>query len=273
MFNQPVMTEYTKTQRSTVNRHRERARYDYTTVHSIVNQTSILHISFAPASPAEDPFPTTLPMLGVMASFSQPTLTAADAEPLDLYLHGHAASRIMRLSSSSGTPTGPEGLPVCVAATILDGIKLALTPFNHSCNYRSAVLHGYASLVTDEEEKDFALRLITDGLVPARWENARVPASNAELTATGVLKVAVVSASAKINVGGPADDRKDLRDGEVTGRVWTGVVPVHERLGALREGDNNKVADVPGYLTKWREETNEERERYAEEAAVMKKEK
>ena len=263
------MTEYTKTSWSSVKRHKERAVYDYETIHGIVNQTSILHVSFLPTSPETNPFPTTLPMLGIMASFHNPSPIEPNSEPLDLYLHGHASSRLMKLPSSS--EASAEGLPVCIAATILDGIVLALTPFNHSCNYRSAVLHGHATIVTDEAEKSFAMQLITDGLVPKRWDNSRVPPSKAEVTSTGVLKVTIVSASAKINVGGPSDDRKDLANDEVTGRVWTGVMPVYERFGELRVGEKNKVPRAPKYLTDWREETNNSREKYASEAAISKK--
>jgi len=160
-----------------------------------------------------------------------------------------------------------------VAATIFDGIVLALTPFNHSCNYRSAILHGYATLVTDEAEKAFALQLITDGLVENRWDNSRVPPTKAELTSTGVLKVTIVSASAKVNVGGPGDDRKDLKDAEVTNRIWTGVVPVYEKFGELTPGENNKVENSPGYLTKLTKQKNEEKMRYATEAAALRKAK
>jgi len=80
-----------------VNRHKERASYDYDTVHAIVNQSSILRVSFLPTAVEIDPFPTILPMLGNVASFSSPGI---NSKPLDLYLHGHAASRLMKLPSS-----------------------------------------------------------------------------------------------------------------------------------------------------------------------------
>jgi nitroimidazol reductase NimA-like FMN-containing flavoprotein (pyridoxamine 5'-phosphate oxidase superfamily) len=265
------MAEYAKTSINTVHRHREQGIYDYATVHSIVNQTSILHVSFLPVSPEQDSFPVTLPMLGTMASFLNPSSAVESGEEMDLYLHGHAASRFMKLPSTDTSHA--EGVPVCVAATIFDGIVLALTPFNHSCNYRSAILHGYATLVTDEAEKSFALHRITDNLVGKRWANSRVPPTKAEMTSTGVLKVSIISASAKIRTGGPGDDRKDLKDEDVTGRVWTGVVPVYERFGDLVPGDNNRVPKVPGYLEEWREEKNKAGETYAVEVAKSKKTK
>ena len=187
--------------RNTVRRHRERAKYDFETVHSIVNASPILHVSFLPTDPNEDPFSTILPIIGYMGSFD-----GLSTEALDVYLHGHSASRVMRLAGNHG----PKGIPVCIAATLLDGMKLSLTPFNNSCNYRSVVLHGYATVVTVESEKDWGLHLITDDLVPGCWDNSRVPPTRAENLSTSVLRVHDASASAKINQGGPSDDRKDL---------------------------------------------------------------
>ncbi|KAJ6000859.1 flavin-nucleotide-binding protein [Penicillium waksmanii] len=224
--------------RNTVRRHRERAKYDFETVHSIVNASPILHVSFLPTNPADDPFPTTLPMIGYLGSFDGPSTGA-----LDLYLHGHSASRVMRLAGN----LGHEGIPVCVAATLI-------------------VMHGYASVVTAEAEKDLALRLITDGLVPGCWDNSRVPPTRAENVSTSVLRVHVASANGKISQGGPSDDRKDLQDDEVTGRVWTGTLPVWEFVGTPIPSITNKVAQVPDYVVQWRQNHNAENESYAREA-------
>ena len=243
--------------RNTVRRHRERAKYDFETVHAIVNASPILHVSFLPADQQDDMYPTILPMVGYMGSFEGPSTGA-----LDVYLHGHSALRVMRLAGNHG----PEGIPVCIAATLLDGIKLSLTPFNNSCNYRSAVLHGHANIDTEEAEKDWALRLITDGLVPGCWDNSRVPPTRAENLSTSVLKVHVVSASAKINQGGPSDDRKDLQNEEVTSRVWTGTLPVWNSVGAPVPSTTNKVAKIPDYVVQWRQNYSAESESYAREA-------
>lgn len=116
-------------------------------------------------------------------------------------------------------------MPVCVAATMMDGIVLAMTLFNHSCDYRSAVVHGFANVVTDEAEKFYAMELITNNMVPDRWSNTRVPPTKAEIQSTGILRIGISSASAKVHTGGPSADRKDLKNEEVKKRVWTGVVP------------------------------------------------
>ena len=85
-------------------------------------------------------------MIGQMGSFEYPS--AGLDEPLDCYIHGYISARMMNLARASDG----QGLPLCITATKVDGLILALTPFSHSYNYRSAVLHGYGTLVTDEEE-------------------------------------------------------------------------------------------------------------------------
>lgn len=97
-------------------------------------------------------------MIGVMGSFDYPSANLE--EPMDCYLHGYVSSRIMKLARES-----EQGLPVCVAATKVDGLVLSLTPNSHSYNYRSAILHGYAKAVETTEEKLYAMRLITNSVV------------------------------------------------------------------------------------------------------------
>ena len=256
---------YDTVTRNSVRRLRNRAAYDYKTVHGIFNAASILHVSFLPPTPQDDPFPTSLPMLGAMCSFPHPAADPATT-PCDIYLHGHAASRLMRAPKS--LPDG--GLPVCVSAAILDGVVLALAPFHNSCNYRSAVAHGYAAPVTDGPERLFAMTRITDRLVPGRWARSRNPPTEGEDRSTGILKVVVESASAKIRVGGPSDGQADLTDADVAGSVWTGVVPAWETLGAPRASSYNRVGDLPAYLDEWRNGTNGSREQYANAAVKAK---
>ncbi|PLN83306.1 hypothetical protein BDW42DRAFT_67445 [Aspergillus taichungensis] len=276
---------YPKLPFNTVNRHNDRATYDLSSIHSIINTTQVLHVSFNTGDSNNDnPFPAILPMIGAMGSFEYPS--ADINEPMDCYLHGYVSSRIMNLaraasasspspgvSTSTGTETGTEtetttentkqGLPVCIAASKLDGLVLSLTPNSHSYNYRSAILHGYASLVTDPAEKLYAMRLMTDSVVAGRWAGTRVPPDGAEMASTAVLRVRVVGGSGKIRDGGVSDERKDSGDESVTGRVWTGVVPVWETFGEpVRDGDG-RVGEVPGYLAEFVERRNAENRAYA----------
>ncbi|MCJ1315440.1 hypothetical protein MMC15_000759 [Xylographa vitiligo] len=257
------MTEYSKTARNTVNRYRGRGAYDYETIHTIVNTSPILHVSFNPPS---DPFPTILPMIGCMGSFASPS--APLATPLDLYLHGYVSSRLMRLPSTppAAEAQHEEGTPLCIAATLLDGLVLALTPNHHSMNYRSAVLHGYATLVTDPDEQLYAMQLVTNNVIPDRWANSRVPPTKVEMQSTSILRVAIVDASAKVRSGGPGEDRNDEKDEAVRGRVWTGVIPTWTAYGEPVPAEKNSVG-VPRHVSGLVEGCNRENERKAREAA------
>lgn len=201
-------------------------------------------------------------MIGQMASFEYPSSDLHD--PLDCYLHGHVSSRVMKLASSNEG----EGLPVSIAATRTDGLVLSLTPFSHSYNYRSVVLFGHAKLVTEAEEKLWAMELITNSVVPGRWENTRVPPTGGELSSTSILRVKIVSASGKIRDGGPNDEKKDLQDEVLTGRVWAGVVPILETLGEPVARTPSRVKEAPEYLKAFIRNENERVERYAEDAVV-----
>lgn len=200
-------------------------------------------------------------MIGQMGSFDYPS--AGIDEPLDCYLHGYVSSRIMNLARKCDG----QGLPVCVAASKVDGLILSLTPNSHSYNYRSAILHGYATLVTSDEEKLWAMQLVTNSVVPDRWRHSRVPPDNAEMSSTVILKVKVVDGSGKIRDGGVSDERKDTANDEVTGRVWTGVVPVWETFGEPIPSSENKVKEVPKHIASYVKRMNEENQAYAQNAA------
>lgn len=237
--------------------------YEYGTVHNIVNTSSVVHVTFSPSTdhdPDADPFPAILPMIGVMASYEDQS--ASLNQPLDLYLHGYVTSRLMKLGASY---TG-EGLPISIAATKIDGIVLALTPNNHSLNYRSAILQGYASPVTDIAEKVWAMEQITNNVLPKRYEHTRVPPDKTEMTSTQILKVKIASASAKRRQGGPHDERKDLKRDDIREQVWVGVIPIHEQLGEPIPGDENRVSKVPEHVSIFVASENKARKEIALEA-------
>lgn len=246
------------------------AAYDYGTIHAIINHTPILHVSFSP--PHSDPFPTTLPMIGQMGLYPSPSAEDDDIaldQPLDCYLHGYISSRLMRLAStrSPDDVESPQGLPICIAATQLDGIVLSLTPNSHSYNYRSAILHGYALPVEDVDEKLYAMRLITNSVVPSRWEHTRSPPDKTEMTSTQILKVRIVTGSAKVRRGGPGDERKDMRREDILDRVWTGVVPVWGSYGEPVPSSYNRVEHVPDHVRAFVDAKNDKGRGEAEEAA------
>jgi len=135
-----------------------------------------------------------------------------------LYLHGSAASRMMK--SLAG------GIDVCVTVTLVDGLVLARSAFHHSMNYRSVVVLGQARPVDDPVEKIAALRALTNHIVPDRWDGLR-PVTDQELAATTVLALPIEEASAKMRSGPPKDEGEDLQ-----WPVWAGVVPLSLGCGA-----------------------------------------
>jgi nitroimidazol reductase NimA-like FMN-containing flavoprotein (pyridoxamine 5'-phosphate oxidase superfamily) len=169
--------------------------------------------------------------------FVIPMLIARDADRL--YLHGSAASRLMR--------TLAEGAPVCVGATLVDGVVLARSAFHHSINYRSVVVFGNAHAVEPPEERLRALELFTEKLVPGRWSHVRPP-SRKELKATRVLALPLDEAVAKVREGPPIDDEPDY---ELP--VWAGVLPLETVVREpapdprLQQG-----VDLPEHVKRWR---------------------
>lgn len=242
-------------------------QYEYEKVHPIIDQTPILHVAFQ-SSPDKDNFgfPVILPMLGCTGNFNE---NENNDGRRSIYIHGYVSSRIMRLSKQSIGSDGEVeslGIPVCISATSMDGIVLALTPNHHSCNYRSVVAFGHAHVVEDEAERVWAMELITNNLVPERWQNTRYP-NKTELKSTGILRVDIHSASAKVRAGSTGEAREDLKDEAMRKKVWAGVVPSRVVYGTPVPAPTNMFPGIPEYIENWVLERNQEWERYSAEAA------
>lgn len=160
-----------------------------------------------------------------------------------------------------------DGLPMTISATKVDGLVLSLTPFSHNYAYRSAVLFGRAQVVTDAEEKLFAMQLITDSVMAGRWEGSRTPPDAGELGATAILRVSITGGSGKISDKGPNDKKEDLERENVTSRVWTGVAPVWEVIGQPIPTKTNVVKALPEYINSFVQEENKANEKYAKAVA------
>lgn len=164
-----------------------------------------------------------------------PTAYAVDVDGPDedgtLYLHGSVAARWLRTSVDA---------TVCVTVTELDGLVAARSAFHHSMNYRSAVVIGKARLVDDADERQRALDLIVDHMIPGRAATLR-PSTRKELAATAVLAVPLHEASMKARAGGPVDEPEDVAAG-----VWGGHVPVRRVIDApVPAADNLPGLSVP----------------------------
>ncbi|HEY7344927.1 MAG TPA: pyridoxamine 5'-phosphate oxidase family protein [Gaiella sp.] len=181
--------------RTRVRRLPERGRYDRGAIDAVLDAGLVAHLGFV-----ADGQPLVIP-----------TLHARVED--EVFVHGSAASRTLR--------TLAEGFPACLTVTLLDGIVLARSVFEHSTNYRSVVVLGRATPVVDRDEKLAALEAFTEKLLPGRWSEARAPTAK-ELKATSVLRLPLDEASAKIRDGGPEDG--DTPDAELD--VWAGHVPL-----------------------------------------------
>jgi uncharacterized protein len=181
-----------------VERAAHRARYDRDTVNQIVDAALVAHVGTV-----RDGKPVVIPMLAVR-----------DGDWL--LLHG---------SPASGTMRRGRGRPVCVEMTLLDGLVLARSAFHHSLNYRSVVIHGEAEIIKDQAERARALELFVERLVPGRGGQLRQTTA-VEIRQTGVLRLSLERASAKVRSGPPVDDEEDYDL-----PVWAGVLPVTTSIG------------------------------------------
>jgi hypothetical protein len=195
--------------------------YDRAVINAILDEALVCHVGFV-----DQDQPFVIPTIHVRIDDR-------------LYLHGSAASRLLRCLAA--------GAPACITVTLLDGLVLARSAFHHSMNYRSVVVLGTADMVTDPDDKLEALRALTEHVVPSRWADARKPTS-IELKGTTVLSLPINEASAKIRSGPPGDDEPDYDL-----PIWAGVIPLSLHAGAP-ESDPNLAAgiDTPEYAAHYR---------------------
>jgi uncharacterized protein len=186
------------TPRTTLHRLRERGRTDRGDLYAVLDAGLICH-------------------LGVVIDGAPVVLPTGYGRIGDtLYLHGSSGNRSMMAA---------DGQDICVTVTLLDGLVCARSVFHHSMNYRSAVVIGTASAVTDDDERLAALRAVTEQLAPGRWDHVRAP-TRKELAATAVIAVSLAEASVKVRTGPPSDDDEDYQTA-----TWAGVVPAALTFG------------------------------------------
>lgn len=207
----------------------DRGSHNATTIHEILDAAFLAHVGFNVNG----------------QPFVIPTLYGREREKL--YLHGSAASRMLRELET--------GVPACVTVTLVDGLVLARSAFHHSMNYRSVVAFGTARKMDDPVRKTNALLVISEHLLAGRWGNVRGP-SEKELKATSVLEFSIEEASAKIRTGPPHDDEADYALS-----TWAGVLPL-ELTPGIPVPDPRLTAglDIPEYVQRYRSRAGQDSE-------------
>lgn len=207
-----------RTPRTTLKRLPKRGNFERQQINEILDEGLVCHVGFVVNG----------------QPFVIPTGYARAGDTL--IIHGSAASRMLRELG--------QGIDVCITVTLLDGLVLARSAFHHSMNYRSVVVFGRATVIEDAQAKVEALRVLTEHLIPGRWNDAREP-NERELQQTTVLSIPLNEASAKIRTGPPIDDDEDY---ELP--VWAGVIPL--RLFADQPISDERLSpdiEAPSYAT------------------------
>ncbi len=181
------------TERTRVKRMNENARYDEATIHAILDAQPMCTVGYVFKG----------------APYVTPTLQWREGN--HIYWHGSAASRMLEAC---------EETQVCVNVTLFDGMVMARSAFEHSCNYRSVMAFGAAHKVVDRIEKEARLKAMVEQLFPGRWDMLRTMKEK-ELKATTILGLELNEVSAKVRSGPPIDDEDDYGL-----PIWAGVIPL-----------------------------------------------
>jgi uncharacterized protein len=212
------MSEFARTEKTSITRLPKRGAYDKETVYSILDEALFCTVAFVRDN---EPFqiPTGFCRIGDK-----------------IYIHGSVGSYYMRALAENKAP-------LCISATLMDGLVLARSAFHHSVNYRSVVLFGTPEKVNDDQELYNALEVFTNKMQPGRWQDVRKPTSG-EWKATLVLSIHIDEASAKIRTGPPKDDEEDY-----SSDIWAGVVPLQlQKLTPIPDPVLKPGIKMPQYL-------------------------
>lgn len=212
------MSTFPITDKTEITRLAKRGVYDVETVYAILDEALVCTVAFT-----LDGQPFQIP-------------TGFCRIDNKLYIHGSVGSFYMRELQQ-------KKLPVCISATLLDGMVLARSAFHHSVNYRSVVLFSEPELITNKDELYTALEVFTNKMCPGRWDDVRKP-TEGEWKATMVLGFEIKEASAKVRVGPPKDDAEDYDL-----NVWAGIQPLKlERKPLIADPALKAGVPVPAYL-------------------------
>ncbi|MBO0839556.1 MAG: pyridoxamine 5'-phosphate oxidase family protein [Sciscionella sp.] len=207
------------TERSTIRRGKDRAVRDRSALYHILDAGMVCHLAVV-----IDGAPRVLP-------------TGYGRDGNTLYIHGSSGAASLRAA---------DGVDVCVAVTMIDGVVYARSVFHHSVNYRSAMVHGVARRLADDERKLAGLRAITEHLAPGSWQHCRPPTKK-ELAQTTVLALELTEASVKMRTGGPREDDDDV----LANTAWAGVLPIETRWGTpIPDAEHPPATPIPAHVTR-----------------------
>ena len=195
--------DYAISKTNKVRQLREKAAYDRKTVHAILDSALFASVAFI-----QDGSPVVVPMIH-----------GRDGETI--YLHGARKARAVRLLEKTDR--------ACLNVTHVDGLVLARSAFNSSMNYRSATVFGKPTLVSTDEDKLHGMRVISEHLMPGRWDELREPLEK-EIKMTGVIALEIESASAKVSNKMPNDEDEDY---DIP--IWAGVLPLRSTFATLQD--------------------------------------
>jgi nitroimidazol reductase NimA-like FMN-containing flavoprotein (pyridoxamine 5'-phosphate oxidase superfamily) len=195
-----AQTRHDVSDRVRVRRNPTRGHYDRASIDDVLGRGLLAHVAFFDGRD-----PCCIPMLYAHLGDK-------------IYIHGSTASRAIRALA--------DGAAACVTVTIVHGLVLARSAYEHSANYEAVMAFGAFELIDDEAERLAAFEAFTERLLPGRWEEARQPNAQ-ELKATAILAMEIDEASAKIRTGPPDDDESP----DAERNVWAGVVPIVSSYG------------------------------------------
>jgi len=209
-----------RTERVRTRRMHQRGAYDRATIDAILDAQPLAHVGY----------------LLDGAPLVTPTLQWREGD--HVYWHGSSASRMLERC---------DGAEVCVTVTLMDGMVMARSAYNHSVNYRSVMLLGRARIVDEREEKRERLRTMVEHMFPGRWDRLRAM-TELEFKATTVLSLPIDEVSAKIRKGPPGDDDADL---DID--VWAGVIPLRVEVGTPEPDPRGRQGvPVPDHVRRFR---------------------
>ena len=200
-----MSTDYEIKKTNKVKQLKLKATYNKKIVHEILDAGLVAYVAFS-----QDDGPVVVPMI-----YGRKNDT--------IFLHGARKARIIRLLEKTNRAS--------LNVTLLDGIVFARSTFNSSMNYRSVTIFGSPKIVTDTEKKLLAMKIISEHTMPGRWSEVRDSHLN-EIKMTGVIKLKIEDASAKISSGPIKDEDEDYKL-----PVWAGILPITTQTGSLQDDE------------------------------------